>query len=225
MKYEVLIVDDHPLFRAALKAGVAAVCTDCEFFEADSVAGLLETLEQHPHADLLLLDLNLPGAYGFCVLAHLRGTHPQLPVIVVSAMDDLRTVRKALAFGAQSFVSKSADAGTIGRNVQSVLRGEFVSPAGLKADAEPEADVAALDLAHRLAQLTAQQFRVFGMLCSGRPNKQIAYELQITEATVKAHMTGILRKLGATSRTQAVLLAGRLMVDPHEIKPPPEESE
>src|ERR1022692_1290509 len=220
MNYEVLIVDDHPLFRAALKGTVAAACTNCEFFEADSVAGLFDTLEQHPHTDLLLLDLNLPGAYGFCPLAHLGGSHPELPVIVVSSTDDLRTVRPALAFGAQGFLSKSADARTIGRNVSSVLRGEYVSPAGLEANAEPQADVAALDLAQRMAQLTAQQFRVFGMLCSGRPNKQIASELQITEATVKAHMTAILRKLGAASRTQAVLLAGRLLLDPRDIKPP-----
>jgi DNA-binding NarL/FixJ family response regulator len=225
MNYEVLIVDDHPLYRAALKGAVAATCADCEFFEADSVAGLFDTLERRPHTDLLLLDLKLPGAYGFCVLAHLRGSHPGLPVIVVSATNDLRTVRKTLAFGAQGFVSKSADAGTIGRSVQSVLRGEYASPADLRADTEPEADAAALDLAQRLAQLTAQQFRVFGMLCSGRLNKQIAFELQITEATVKAHMTAILRKLGAVNRTQAVLLAGRLLLDPHEIKPPPEEME
>jgi len=222
--YEVLIVDDHPLFRAALKGAVAAACTDCEFLEADSVTGLFDTLELHPHADLLLLDLNLPGAFGFCALAHMRGSHPELPVIVVSAMDDHRTVRQALAFGAQGFVSKSADAGTIGRNVQSVLRGEYISPAGLEG-AEPEADVAALDLAQRIAQLTGQQFRVFGMLCSGRLNKQIAYELDITEATVKAHMTAILRKLGAANRTQAVLLAGRLLLDPMEIVLPPEELE
>jgi DNA-binding NarL/FixJ family response regulator len=225
MNYEVLIVDDHPLFRAALRGAVAAACTSCDFLEADSVAGLFDTLEQYPHADLLLLDLNLPGAYGFCALANLRGSHPELPVIVVSALDDLRTVRQVLAFGAQGFVSKSADAGTIGRSILSVLRGEYVFPAGLRTDSEPEADVAALDLAQRMAQLTTQQFRVFGMLCSGRLNKQIAHELQITEATVKAHMTAILRKLGAATRTQAVLLAGRLLIDPHEIKPPPEEVE
>lgn len=225
LNYEVLIVDDHPLFRAALKGAVASVCTNCEFFEADDVAGLFDALEQHPRIDLLLLDLNLPGAYGFCALAHLRGSHPELPVIVVSAMDDPRTVHQALTHGAQGFISKSADAGAIGRNVQAVLEGEYVSPAGLGTNAVQEPDVAALDLAQRLAQLTAQQFRVFGMLCSGRLNKQIAFELQITEATVKAHMTAILRKLGAATRTQAVLLAGRLLLDPHEIRPPPEETE
>jgi DNA-binding NarL/FixJ family response regulator len=222
VNYQILIVDNHPLFRATLMGTIVAAGTNCEFFEAESVAGLLDTLEQHPHIDLLMLDLSLPGAHGFCVLAHLRGSHPKLPVILVSAMDDLRTVRQTLAFGAQGFVSKSADAGTIGRNVISVLRGEQMAPAGLRAVAEPED---ALDLAKRLAQLTARQFLVYGMLCSGRFNKQIAHELQITEATVKAHMTAILRKLGAANRTQAVLLAGRLLLDPREIKPPPEAIE
>jgi DNA-binding NarL/FixJ family response regulator len=223
MNYQVLIVDDHPLFRAALRGAVAAACTECEFFEADSVACLFDTLEQHPDVDLVLLDLNLPGAYGFCVLAHLRGSRPELPVVVVSAADDPRTVRHALALGAQAFVSKSADAATIGRDVQAVLRGDSTSAQALAATSESEADGAMLDLAQRLAQLTAQQFRVFGMLCLGRVNKNIAHELQITEATVKAHMTSILRKLGAANRTQAVLLAGRLVLDPHQITPPPEE--
>jgi DNA-binding NarL/FixJ family response regulator len=223
MNYQVLIVDDHPLFRAALKGAVAAACADCEFFEADTVASLFDELEQRQNVDLLLLDLNLPGAYGFCVLAHLRGSRPELPVIVVSATDDPRTVRHALALGAQGFISKSADAGTIGRDVQAVLRGESVSPATLGATSHSEADGAMLDLAQRLAQLTAQQFRVFGMLCLGRVNKNIAFELQITEATVKAHMTSILRKLGAANRTQAVLLAGRLVLDPHQISLPAEE--
>jgi DNA-binding NarL/FixJ family response regulator len=225
MNYELLIVDDHPLFRAALKGAVASACSDCAFLEADSVASMFESLEQNPHIDLLLLDLNLPGAYGFCALAHLRGAHPQLPVIVVSATDDPRTVRQAMALGAQGFVSKSADAGSIGRNVQSVLRGEYLSPAGLGSQGQPQADPAALDFAQRIAQLTAQQFRVFGMLCLGKLNKHIAYELQITEATVKAHMTAILRKLGAANRTQAVLLASRLLTDSQQLRPPPEETD
>jgi DNA-binding NarL/FixJ family response regulator len=130
MTYEVLIVDDHPLFRAALKGAVAEACANCEFFEAGSAAGLFDALEQHPRADLLLLDLNLPGDHGLGVLEQLRSSRPELPVIVISARDDLRTVRQALDLGAQGFISKSADAGTIGRNVSSVLRGECV-PAGL----------------------------------------------------------------------------------------------
>ena len=200
-------------------------CPGSEFFEADSVAGLFDTLDRHANADLLLLDLNLPGAYGFSALAHLRGAHPELPVIVVSAMDSQHIVRQALAFGAQGFVSKSADAATIGQNVQAILRGDFITPPGLGANATPAVDGDALDVARRMAQLTPQQFRVFGMLCSGRLNKQIAYDLQIAEATVKAHMTAIMRKFGAANRTQAVLLAGHLVLDPSEIKPLPDDAE
>jgi len=146
-----------------------------------------------------------------------------LPVVVVSAMDDLRTVRKALSFGAQGFLSKSADASTIAHNISSVLRGDDISPADAGAAATPAADAAALDFAQRMAELTAQQFRVFGMLCAGQRNKEIAYALDITEATVKAHMTAILRKLGAANRTQAVLLAGGLLTDPTQLRPPADE--
>ena len=220
IKYEILIVDDHPLYRDALRRAVAAAFPQSETFEAESVAGLFEALEHHPRADLLLLDLNLPGAYGFSALAHLRGSRPELPVIVVSAMDEPHIVRQVLAFGAQGFVSKCADAAAIGRDVLAVLRGEMVSPHGLASTTEPVVDVAALDVAQRMAQLTPQQFRVFGMLCSGMLNKQIAYDMQITEPTVKAHMSAILRKLGAVNRTQAVLLAGHLVLDPSELKPP-----
>jgi DNA-binding NarL/FixJ family response regulator len=223
MKYEVLIVDDHPLYRLALKGAVAATCARCEIFEADSVAGLFDALDRHPRTDLLLLDLSLPGAYGFSALAHLRGSRPELPIIVVSGSDDQLTMRRALAFGAQSFVSKSADAATIGKSVLAVLHGEVATQDGLMLEREPGADHGALEIGQRMAQLTPQQFRVLGMLCAGLLNKQIGEDLQITEATVKAHMTEILRKLGAANRTQAVLLAGRLARDSSEIARLPED--
>jgi DNA-binding NarL/FixJ family response regulator len=222
MNYQVLIVDDHPLYRLALKSAVAAACANCEIFEADCVGGLFDALDRHPSVDLLLLDLNLPGAYGFNALAHLRGSRPQLPIVVVSASDDSLTMRQALAFGAQSFVSKSADAATIAATVQAVLRGEAVTQTCMLPETGLGADAGALEVAQRMAQLTPQQFRVLGMVCAGRLNKQIGDDLQITEATVKAHMTVILRKLGAANRTQAVLLAGRLAREPGDINPLPE---
>jgi DNA-binding NarL/FixJ family response regulator len=223
--YRVVIVDDHPLFRAALKSAVCAACANGEFFEADSVATLFDLLERQPHVDLLLLDLNLPGAHGFSALAYLRGAYPELPVVIVSALDDATTVQQAMAFGAQGFLSKSAHADSICASVRAVLRGDIVTPAGYRAGGIGLPDRAALEVAERLAQLTPQQFRVFSKLCSGRLNKQIAYELQITEATVKAHMTAIMRKLGAANRTQTALLAARLTLNPDEIKAQPEEPE
>jgi DNA-binding NarL/FixJ family response regulator len=225
MQYQVLIVDDHPLYRLALKGAVAAACPGCEIFESDSIGGLFDALERHPRVDLLLLDLNLPGAYGFNALAHLRGSRPELPIIVVSASDDLLTIRQALAFGAQTFVSKSADAAVIGERVRAVLRGEDVTPSGLGPEREPGLNDGAQEIARRMALLTPQQFRVLGMLCAGRLNKQIGEDLQIMEATVKAHVTAILRKLGASTRTQAVLLAGRLARESTDIKPLPEDVE
>jgi DNA-binding NarL/FixJ family response regulator len=223
MPYDVIIVDDHPLYRAALRAAIAGACPAGRFHEADSVAAMLENLEHAPGADLLLLDLNLPGAHGFSALAYVRGTYPQLPVLVVSATDDASTVHQSLAFGAQGFLSKSANAASICNCVRAVLRGELVVPEDYEAPRAQATDAAALDVAERLAELTPQQFRVFSMLCSGRLNKQIAHELQVTEATVKAHMTAIMRKLGAANRTQAVLFAARLMINPGDLKPQPEE--
>jgi DNA-binding NarL/FixJ family response regulator len=225
MAYRVMIVDDHPLYRAALRGAVAGACPDGQFHEADSVGAMLERLEHDPATDLLLLDLNLPGAQGFSALAYVRGSYPQLPVIIVSAMDDAATIQQALAFGAQGFLSKSADAASICECIGAVLRGEVVVPRGYPAPKPHTTDTAALDVAERLAELTPQQFRVFTMLCSGRLNKQIAHELQVTEATVKAHMTAIMRKLGAANRTQAVLLAARLTMNPEDLKPQPEEAD
>lgn len=224
MATELIIADDHPLYRAALRGAVAAACAEASFVEASSVVELLEVVERHPHADLLLLDLNMPGAHGFSALAHLRGLSPNLPILVVSALEDRRIVQQALALGAVGYLSKSAEAATIGESVRAALRGEVVRPRGLGPPPGPSADGAlAVDAADRLAGLTPQQFRVFSLLCSGRLNKQIAAEMQIGEATVKAHMTAILRKLGVLNRTQAVLLAGRLAVEPDQLVAPAEE--
>lgn len=223
MHYDIIITDDHPLYRAALRGAVLAGYPHAAVREAGSVAGLFELLEEQSAADLLLLDLNMPGAHGFSALAHLRGAFPQVPVVVISAMDDAATVRQAIAFGAQGFLSKSSDTAQIAAGLGRVLAGELAVPPGVALGHGAGAEPAAMELAQRLAELTPQQFRVYGLLCSGRLNKQIAYELQIAAATVKAHMTAILRKLGAGNRTQAVLLASRLAIDPSALRAPPEE--
>jgi DNA-binding NarL/FixJ family response regulator len=225
MTRQIIVADDHPLFREALKAAVGRLEPGTGFVEADSVAALLAAIEAEPDADLLLLDLNMPGAQGFSALAHVRGTRPGLPVAIVSADDDPQTIASALRFGAQGFIPKSTEAGQIGRAIEAVLSGEIYTPPGFHAPRGAPTSDEDLEIARRIADLTPQQFRVLGALCSGLLNKQIAYELDVSEATVKAHVTAILRKLGVATRTQAVLAASRLATDRASIKPPPEEAE
>jgi DNA-binding NarL/FixJ family response regulator len=218
-----LIADDHPLFREALRGAVARVLPDARLCEADSVAALHALVEAEPDADLLLLDLNMPGAHGFSALVHLRAVHPQLPVVVVSAREEPAVMRRALDHGAVGFIPKSANAATLGEAITAVLDGDrWAPPAALSA---PAAAPDEHDAARRLRELTPSQFRVLQMIGAGLLNKQIAYELGVSEATVKAHVTAVLRKLGATNRTQAVLIAGRLALDPGTMMPLPDEAD
>lgn len=217
----ILVADDHPLFREALRNAVARALPNAQLREADSVDALYALVEREPDADLLLLDLNMPGAHGFSALVHLRAHVPQLPVMVVSAREEPAVMRRALDHGAVGFLPKSADATTLGEAIDTVLAGDrWAPPAALKA---PAAAADEHDAAQRVRELTPQQFRVLQMLGDGLLNKQIAYELGVSEATIKAHMTAILRKLGANNRTQAVLIAGKLAIDPEAVTPPPEE--
>lgn len=215
---EVLIADDHPLFREALKGAVAHALPGAALCEADDVGSLLALLERHPEAELLLLDLNMPGANGFSALVHVRTAYPGLPVVVVSAREDADTIRRALGHGAAGFIPKSSDMQTLVSALRTVVEGEPWAPPGVTG--QLALDPGEAELARKLAELTPQQFRVLGMVCSGLLNKQIAYELKVSEATIKAHMTAILRKLGVHTRTQAVMLAGKLALDPESVRAP-----
>lgn len=216
-----LIADDHPLFREALRGAVQRVMPGVELFEADSVQSLYALADAHSEADLVLMDLNMPGAQGFNALVHLRAQHPQLPVVVVSAREEPRIMRRAVDHGAVGFIPKSADSDTIGLALTDVLEGEHWLPAS--AANEPPTDPTEREIGLRMRELTPQQFRVLQMLGSGQLNKQIAWDMNVSEATIKAHVTAILRKLGASNRTQAVLMAGRLAIDGEGIVIPAEE--
>lgn len=205
-----IIADDHPLFRAALREAVVQLFAAAQVVEASDVAALQALVQAHPAADLLLMDLHMPGAQGFSALIELRAHYPALPIAVVSAVEEPNTIRRVLDFGASAFIPKSSSLETIGEALRTVLQGGVWMPPTVHAAAlsSDEADQA---LAARIASLTPQQFRVLMLLADGRLNKQIAGELEVSEATVKAHVTAILRKLGLYRRTQVAVLAQRLI--------------
>ena len=217
----ILVADDHPLFRSALQQVIAPIYPHAVFREAASVAELQIEVDKHPDAGLLLLDLHMPGALGFSALSWFIGHRPGTPVIMVSANAHPETVRRAIDHGAAGFLSKSADVADMKDCINRVMAGERGLHPGLDANASG-ASLQSLDVADALASLTPQQFRVASMLAEGLLNKQIAYELNVKEATIKAHMTEIFRKLGVHSRTQAVLAMGSLSVDtPLDMTEPP----
>lgn len=205
LTYEILIADDHPLFRSALfQALNAGLAAEIRLTEAGSIAELQSHLEERSAWDLVLLDLNMPGAHGFSGLVLLRSNFPHIPVVVVSAQEEAAVVQRARDFGASGFIPKSSSLEVIQRSVQSVLDGDVCWPEQVN-DAVSPLSSEQTAISAKLASLTPQQFRVLSMLCDGLLNKQIAYELTVSEATVKAHVTAIFRKLDVRTRTQAAL--------------------
>ena len=193
-----LIADDHPMVRDALASAIGQAFKGCEIAVAGTLADTQAALERRPETDALLLDLDMPGMDGLTGLALLRSGHPTVPIIVVSAAREAAVVRRAYEFGASAYIDKSTSLEEIARIVRAVLDGEVFAPP----DAGP-----ADSFAQRAAQLTPQQWRVLALMVQGDQNKQIAHKLGVGEATVKAHVTVILRKLGVRSRTQAVIEA------------------
>ena len=207
---ELLIADDHPLFREALRSLVARSFPQTSIHEADNLEQLYALVDVHADADLLLLDLDMPGAQGFSALLHIQGLQPQLPVVIVSAHEDPALMQRAVELGAMAFIPKSVDAGTLDAALHQVLEGNPWLPPQMREDRPAGMDAQESAAAQAVRDLTPQQFRVLQMLGAGQLNKQIAFELGISEATVKAHMTAIMRKLGVSNRTQAVLMASKL---------------
>ncbi|PIE37176.1 MAG: DNA-binding response regulator [Gammaproteobacteria bacterium] len=224
MTLRLIIADDHPLFRAAIRQVIAQQWPDAKIIEAANVDQIQQAAEQSgSELDLLILDLHMPGALGFSALSWFTGHYPDTPVVMISANTHPDTVSRAIDLGAAAFVTKSAEMDSIVECLQKVLAGERNLHPTLTADGQG-ASMQSLDVADALASLTPQQFRVLSMLAEGLLNKQIAYELNVKEATIKAHMTEILRKLKVNSRTQAVLALGSLAANPPaEMNACPEE--
>ena len=204
----VLIADDHPLVLGALREAVIGAIPDAEIHEAADFETLAAALEQTPDMDLVLLDLSMPGVRGFSGLLFLRSERPGVPVMVVSGNEDPTVMRHCIEFGASAYAPKSLDVETMRAAIRKVLEGGQWTPPDL--DLNAPADREASALVRRLSSLTPQQVRVLMMLSQGLLNKQIAYELGVSEATVKAHVSAILQELGVESRLQAVIAAGKI---------------
>lgn len=207
--YQILIADDHPLFRSALQQALSSgLAGQVELAEAASIAELEARLSEKRDWDLVLLDLNMPGAHGFSGLVLLRGQYPQIPVVMVSAQEEVSVVSRSRDFGASGFIPKSSSLEQIQQAVRAVLDGDLWWPS---LSVEAQALTAEAKAASEgLASLTPQQFRVLTMVCDGLLNKQIAWELSVSEATIKAHVTAVFRKLGVRTRTQAAMLLQQL---------------
>jgi DNA-binding NarL/FixJ family response regulator len=206
--HHLLIADDHPLFRGALREAVNGLFTRATIGEAGTFEEVTEQLERGGEVDLILLDLRMPGVRGFSGLMYLRAQYPGLPIVVVSANDDPAVICRCMAFGASGFIPKTLGAEALRHAIARVLKGEVWTPPDVDLARDSDAESAATIA--RLATLTPQQVRVLMMLSGGLLNKQIAYELGVSEATVKAHVSAILQKLGVESRTQAVIAAGKI---------------
>ncbi|MGO1295713.1 MAG: response regulator [Vibrio sp.] len=199
--YSILIADDHPLFRNALLQSIQMAFTHTQLLEADSLNTLLRLLNQAEEIDLLLLDLKMPGTNGMSGLIQLRAEYPDLPIVVVSASEEPAIVSQVQHYGAFGFIPKSSDMKTLVAALRQVLNGTPYFPAEALNSGHAFDDVS-----ERIASLTPQQYKVLSMLSDGLLNKQIAYELHVSEATIKAHLTAIFRKLDVKNRTQAVIL-------------------
>ena len=209
-QYRLVIADDHPLFRGALREAVTGLFARADIAEAGTFDDVSKILDRAAEVDLILLDLAMPGVRGFSGLMYLRAQYPSVPIVIVSANDEPAVIRRCMDFGASGFIPKTLGVEAMREAVASVLEGGVWTPPDVNLSAV--ADVETTAVLARLATLTPQQVRVLMMLSEGLLNKQIAYELSVSEATVKAHVSAILQKRGVESRTQAVIAAAKIEV-------------
>jgi DNA-binding NarL/FixJ family response regulator len=203
--YRIILADDHPLFRSALAHTLRPAFPDAEIGEVGTLGCLLDRLTFGDDVDLILLDLEMPGAQGLSGLVSLRTQFPAVPVAIVSANIATATMRQCLDFGAFGYIPKSTPSEQVRAAVQSILNGSvWLSP-------DYDVPAAGRDLTSRISALTPQQRRVLMLLLDGLLNKQIAFELDVSEATIKAHVSAILQKLNVDSRTQAVISMSGLL--------------
>ncbi len=210
--YKFLIADDHPLFREALRGALSSCFTDVTFLESESLDTTIDVLRKNRKISIIILDLNMPGCDNFYGLLRIKEVFPNIPVVVLSASDSVQTVSQVMAFGADGFIPKTTATPMIKDALLAILRGEKWLPDGM-ANAILEVDDASKDISVKLKELTPKQFQVVKLVKDGLMNKQIASKLYVTEATVKAHIGVIFKKLEVKTRTQIVLAVEKLKFD------------
>jgi len=204
---KILIADDHPLFRQALSAMLTSHLTHITLLEAESIDKLEQVLQVQT-IDLLLLDLDIPGAHGFSSLIDIRNNYPEMAIAIVSGIEDDETINKAMSYGAAGFIPKSTSVEVIINAIKTIFNGELWTPDNYTSDENVQID-------ERLASLTPQQHKILLMFADGLLNKQIAYELGLAESTVKSHASTIFLKLGVRNRTQAVIVLNEILLNQH----------
>lgn len=217
---QILIADDHPLYRDALRISLASRMPDVEILESSDMQTTLEVLKANseksiPDLDLLLLDLHMPGSEDLFGLLHIRKLYPDIPVGVVSGLEQVEIVSKVMDAGAMGFIPKVTPAEQLVEAIEKMLEGDTWLPERMEGQLG-EMDEEFSALADKVSLLTPAQYKVLCLLRDGLLNKQIGYQLGIAEKTVKTHVTSVLRKLEITNRTQAVLIANQLKLEPPE---------
>ncbi|MEC6833344.1 response regulator [Photobacterium toruni] len=207
VQYTIVIADDHPLFRNALLQSIHMAFNGANLLEADSHNSLFSLLEKTGDIDLLLLDLKMPGSNGMSGLIQLRLQYPELAIVVISASDEDEVIQQVYSHGAFGFIPKSSDMPVLLSALKQIINGEPYFPITINHCQHQQ------QLATRIATLTPQQYKVLTMLTEGLLNKQIASVLNVSEATIKAHLTAIFRKLEVKSRTQAVILLQQFQIN------------
>lgn len=204
---KIILADDHPLFRQALTITLKSHFNDAEIFDAQTIPELEQHLQNKIDADLLLLDLDIPGAQGFNSLITIRRSYPELGIVIISGFEDKETISKAMSFGAAGFIPKSTPVPDMVIAIKEVLNGKLWTRDG---DFSGNIQVTIAD--EKISTLTPKQHKILLMFADGLLNKQIAYELGLSESTIKSHASTIFLKLGVKNRTQAVILLNELQL-------------
>ena len=210
--YTFQVADDHPLFRHAILDVIKRHYPDSIVNASHDLDGTIRDLEKNPDTDLLLLDIHMPGSQDLFGLIMVRQKFPTIPVAIISATDKNSTINRAIGHGACGYIPKSCAPHDICAAISSMLKGDHWVPEDIRSNLRP-IDKEEKDIAGKVATLTPQQYRVLCYLREGWLNKQIGYEMGLTEATIKAHITAIFRKLGITNRTQTVITLNKLSLD------------